>query len=83
MPALLQRMPTSSVRYQELNGKQRGTLTVLDDAEFGAASPVTPKFISPSDPVAQWTGAHKGTEDNHAKTNSLAGKAENAYLELF
>jgi cytochrome c len=21
---------------------------------------VTPKFISPSDPAAQWTGAHKG-----------------------
>jgi hypothetical protein len=27
---------------------------------FGAASPVTPKFISRSDPAAQWTGAHKG-----------------------
>ena len=32
----------------------------LDDAAFGAASPVTPKFISRSDPAAQWTGAHKG-----------------------
>jgi IS5 family transposase len=29
-------------------------------AAFGAASPVTPKFISRSDPAAQWTGAHKG-----------------------
>lgn len=35
-------------------------LAVLDDAAFGAASPVTPTFISPSDPAAQWTGAHKG-----------------------
>ena len=35
-------------------------LTTLDDAAFGAASPVTPKFISRSDPAAQWTGAHKG-----------------------
>jgi hypothetical protein len=35
-------------------------LAVLDDAAFGAASPVTPKFISPSDLAAQWTGAHKG-----------------------
>jgi hypothetical protein len=26
----------------------------------GAASEVTPKFISKSDPAAQWTGAHKG-----------------------
>ena len=35
-------------------------LATLDDAAFGAASPVIPKFISPSDPAAQWTGAHKG-----------------------
>ncbi len=35
-------------------------LATLDDAAFGAASAVTPKFISPSDPAAQWTGAHKG-----------------------
>jgi Transposase domain (DUF772)/Transposase DDE domain len=35
-------------------------LASLDDAAFGAASPVTPKFISRSDPAAQWTGAHKG-----------------------
>ena len=35
-------------------------LATLDDAAFGAASEVTPKFISPSDPAAQWTGAHKG-----------------------
>ena len=32
-------------------------LATLDDAAFGAASDVTPKFISPSDPAAQWTGA--------------------------
>ena len=38
----------------------REYLATLDDATFGAASEVTPKFISPSDPAAQWTGAHKG-----------------------
>jgi transposase len=32
----------------------------LDDAAFGAASEVTPKFVSPSDPAAQWTGALRG-----------------------
>src|ERR1700744_4166407 len=37
----------------------REYLAKLDDAAFGAASEVTPKFISPSDPAAQWTGAHK------------------------
>jgi transposase len=35
-------------------------LATLDDAAFGAASEVRPKFISPSDPAAQWTGALRG-----------------------
>lgn len=35
-------------------------LAVLDDAAFGAATDVTPKFISPSDPAARWTGALRG-----------------------
>ena len=29
-------------------------LAVLDDAAFGAATEVTPKFISPADPAARW-----------------------------
>ena len=35
-------------------------LATLDDTAWGAASDVIPKFVSPSDPAAQWTGAHKG-----------------------
>jgi hypothetical protein len=35
-------------------------LAGLDDAAFGAATEVTPKFISPADPAARWTGAHGG-----------------------
>jgi transposase len=35
-------------------------LATLDNAAFGAASDVTPKFVSPSDPAAQWTGAMRG-----------------------
>ena len=35
-------------------------LATLDDAAFGAASNVTPKFVLPSDPAAQWTGAMRG-----------------------
>jgi len=35
-------------------------LARLDDAAFGAASDVAPKFVSPSDPAAQWTGALRG-----------------------
>jgi len=35
-------------------------LASLDDAAFGAASDTIPKFVSPSDPAAQWTGAMRG-----------------------
>src|SRR5436853_3685233 len=38
----------------------REYLATLDDAAFGTASEVTPKFVSPSDPAAQWTGAMRG-----------------------
>ena len=38
----------------------REYLDTLDDAAWGAASEVKPKFISRSDPAAQWTGALKG-----------------------
>jgi hypothetical protein len=35
-------------------------LAVLDDAAFGAATDVVPKFVSPADPAARWTGGHGG-----------------------
>jgi len=35
-------------------------LATLNDAAFGAATDVAPKFVSPSDPAAQWTGAWTG-----------------------
>jgi transposase len=38
----------------------REYLDTLDQAAWGAASQTVPKFVSPSDPAAQWTGAHKG-----------------------
>ena len=38
----------------------REYLDTLDEAAWGAASEVRPKFISQSDPAAQWTGALKG-----------------------
>jgi transposase len=34
-------------------------LSVLDDAAFGAATEVTPKFVAPADPAARWTAAHR------------------------
>jgi hypothetical protein len=38
----------------------REYLAVLDDAAFGAATPVVPKFVSLADPAARWTGANGG-----------------------
>jgi hypothetical protein len=35
-------------------------LATLDDAAFGAASEVTPKFIAPTDPATRRTAAHRG-----------------------
>lgn len=38
----------------------RECLDTLDQAAFGAASKVQPKFTSHSGPASQWTAAHKG-----------------------
>lgn len=32
----------------------------LDDAAFGAATPVQPKYVSPVDPAARWSAADRG-----------------------
>jgi transposase len=54
-------------------------LAVLDDAAFGAATEVTPKFVSPSDPAARWTGAHGGQAYFAYSTNYLID-VENAII---
>jgi transposase len=46
-------------------------LAALDDAAFGGATEVTPKFISPADPAARWTGAHGGQAFFAYATNYL------------
>ena len=46
---------TSARRSRDAPSKEY--LAVLDDAAFGAATEVTPKFISPVDPAARWTRA--------------------------
>ena len=45
---------------QQVSRATKEYLATLDGAAFGAASDVTPKFVSPSDPAAQWTGAMRG-----------------------
>jgi transposase len=54
-------------------------LAVLDDAAFGAATEVVPKFISPADPAARWTGAHGGQAFFAYSTNYLVD-VENAII---
>jgi transposase len=54
---------TDETDWQSLAATRRSVqeyLDTLDKEAWGAASEVTPKFISKSDPAAQWTGAHKG-----------------------
>src|SRR5690349_1774533 len=45
---------------QAVSRATKDYLATLDDEAFGAASDVRPKFVSPSDPAAQWTGAMRG-----------------------
>ncbi len=54
---------TEPVGWDDLARTRRSVreyLDTLDEAAWGAASEVAPKFVSPSDPAAQWTGALKG-----------------------
>jgi transposase len=49
----------------------REYLAVLDDAAFGAATPVVPKFVSSADPASRWTGANGGLAFFAYSTNYL------------
>jgi transposase len=54
-------------------------LAVLDDAAFGAATEVMPRFVSPADPAARWMGAHGGQAFFAYSTNYLID-VENAII---
>ncbi len=49
----------------------REYLAVLDDAAFGAATPVVPKYLAPADPASRWTSAHRGPALDAYSTNYL------------
>lgn len=49
----------------------REYLAVLDDATFGAATSVTPKYFAPVDPAARWTAANGGLAFFAYATNYL------------
>jgi transposase len=46
-------------------------LAVLDDAAFGAATAVVPKYLAPADPASRWTGANGGMAFYAYSTNYL------------
>lgn len=51
---------TDKINPEDAPRAVREYLDTLDDAAFGAATPVQPKFTSHSDPASQWTAARKG-----------------------
>jgi transposase len=53
------------------NRAVREYLATLDDAAFGAATPVVPKFLAPADPASRWTCAHGGQAYYAYSTNYL------------
>jgi transposase len=61
----------SAITPQDAPLAVREYLDVLDDAAFGAASEVEPKFTSHSDPASQWTAARKGPAFFAYSTNYL------------
>lgn len=56
----------------------REYIEVLDDAAFGGATRVTPKFLSPADPAARWTG-----QRDDGCQNSLKSKASRYDWRIF
>jgi hypothetical protein len=57
-------------------------LATLDEAAWGAATDVEPKFVSPSDPAAQWTGAIRGPAFFAYSTNYLIDTQHAVILDV-
>ena len=57
-------------------------LETLDDAAFGAASPVQPKFVAKSDPAAQWTRAEESRPYFAYATNYLIDTKSSVIMDV-
>ncbi|HSF91756.1 MAG TPA: IS1182 family transposase [Paracoccaceae bacterium] len=57
-------------------------LDKLDDAAFGAASPVQPKFVAKSDPAAQWTRADESRPYFAYATNYLIDTKNSVIMDV-
>lgn len=64
------------------NRAAREYLETLDDAAFGAASPVQPKFVAKSDPVAQWTRAEESCPYFAYATNYLIDTRSSVIMDV-
>ncbi len=60
----------------------RDYLDTLDEAAFGAASEVHPKFTSHSDPASQWTAARKGPAFFNYSNNYLIDPDHSAIVDV-
>ncbi len=73
---------TSTITPQDAPRAMREYLAVLDDAAFGAASEVEPKFTSLSDPAIQWTAARKGPAFFAYSTNYLIDTDHSVIIDV-
>lgn len=64
------------------NRAAREYLETLDDAAFGAASAVQPKFIAKSDPAAQWTRAEESRPYFAYATNYLIDTKSSVIMDV-
>src|SRR5687767_9224427 len=60
----------------------REYLAVLDEAAFGGATPVTPKYISIADPASRWTGANGGLAFFAYSTNYLIDRKHAVIMDV-
>ncbi len=71
-PIVRPRGPGSDGVPPNINSRAvREYLAVLDDAAFGAATLVVPKYLAPADPASRWTSAHRGPAFYAYSTNYL------------
>ncbi len=72
----------SSINPEDAPRAVREYLDVLDDAAFGAATTVEPKFTSHSDPSSQWTAARKGPAFFAYSTNYLIDTDHSVIIDV-
>jgi transposase len=58
----------------------REYIATLDEAAFGGASPVTPKFLSPVDPAARWTRTYRSGQAEYSYSINYVIDCENAVI---